>query len=82
MTYYQASQRLGVMLATASSEADKEALRVARRRLLKAMEDEPVKPTFFMEDEIERIFCPKCNAKLEGFESYCWHCGAELDWEK
>lgn len=80
MTFYQARERLGVMLMTASSEADKEALRVARGKLLEAM-NEPVIPRIYQNDGVECTVCPRCTARLEGIESYCWDCGVELDWD-
>jgi len=82
MTFHQARERLGVMLATASSEADKEALRVARRRLLKAMEDTVVPEYKTSKEGVAHFYCPVCFRNLEGEENYCWYCGAELDWEK
>lgn len=82
MTYYQARERLGVMLTKASSEADKEALRVARGRLLKAMEDEPVEPVAVIDDDgYVHEACPKCRSAVDWMDNYCWSCGAEFEWE-
>lgn len=42
--------------------------------------DKPAVPQSYKADGVECMICPKCKVRLEGFETYCYHCGIKLDW--